>query len=288
MKLGVVTMALGRGYSFERGLAKFKEIGFDYLLLIGRSGAASVAADGTSPDIMPDLMASDPEHVNRALQNAGLEVASAYFAGQPGWMDLESDEGAKATAATLKEYAAGALRLGCKCLSHPVVSYGKSKVPTEEKAEGIKRLADCMSETAEAFSTEGLKVCVDIHHRAWVEGLDDCRLLLNSMSSPNAGILMNIGHLTTAEAYGWLLIDEYPDQIPCVGWKDHSLAPDRPKPMHSIELGTGHSPFELYIRGFKRHPADRIHVINCEDVEDEERPAALKRSLEYLRKLWEE
>ena len=98
---------------------------------------------------------------------------------------------------------------------------------------------------------------------------------------------MNIGHLTTAEAYGWLLIDEYPDRIPCVGWKDHSLAADRPKPMYSLELGTGHSPFELYVERFKRHPADRIHVVNCEHVADEARPAALKRSLEHLRDLWE-
>jgi len=103
-----------------------------------------------------------------------------------------------------------------------------------------------------------------------------------------AGLLMNIGHLTTAEAYGWLLIEEYPDRIPCVGWKDHSLTPDRPKPMYSIELGTGHSPFGLYIREFRKHPAERIHVINCEHVPDPERPAVLQRSFDHLTRLWEE
>ena len=98
---------------------------------------------------------------------------------------------------------------------------------------------------------------------------------------------MNIGHLTTAQAYGWLLVDEYPDRIPVVGWKDHSLAKDRPSPMWSIELGTGHSPFELYIKRFKQHPGERVHLINCENVPDEERVAVLDRSLKYLRRLWE-
>lgn len=288
VKLGVVTMALGhKGYSFEAGLARFREIGFETVFLIGRSGAQPVSPGGTSPDIMPDVLASDPEHVLKALRNAGLELGAAYFAGPAGWMDLESDQGAKTTAANLKEYAQGAVRLGAKCLGHSVTSCGRSKMPTEEKADRIKRLAACMSEAAASCADRGLKIGVDVHHKAWVEGLDDCRLLLNSMTSPNAGLLMNIGHLTTAEAYGWLLIGEYPDRIPCVGWKDHSLAPDRPKPMWSIELGKGHSPFDLYVRAFKKHPAERVHVVNCENVPDEERPAILKRSLDHLKKIWE-
>ena len=73
-----------------------------------------------------------------------------------------------------------------------------------------------------------------------------------------------------------------------VGWKDHSLKPDRPKPMWSIELGTGQSPFELYVRRFKQHPEERIHLVNCENVPDEERVATLERSLKYMQKLWEE
>ena len=98
---------------------------------------------------------------------------------------------------------------------------------------------------------------------------------------------MNIGHLTTVQAYGWVLVGEYPDRIPVIGWKDHSLAQDRPMPMWSIELGTGHSPFELYIKRFKQHPEERVHLVNCENVPDEERVDVLRRSLEYLRSLWE-
>jgi sugar phosphate isomerase/epimerase len=281
-------MALGhKGYAFEEGLATFKEIGFDTLLLVGNARARPVSADGTCPDVMPDILHSDPEHVLKAVGKAGLEIAAVYFAGHPGWMDLSSDAGAQSTLTTLKAYGAGALRLGCTCLAHSVQSCGQTRMPTAAKTAEIKRLAMCMSETANTYAEQGLHVCGDVHYRSWVEGLEDCRLLLNAMSSPKAGLLMNTGHLTTAEAYGWLLIDEYPERIRCVGWKDHSLAPDRPSPMYSVELGTGACPLELYVRGFKRHPADRVHVINCEHVPDPERPAALRRSLQHLKRLWE-
>ena len=57
--------------------------------------------------------------------------------------------------------------------------------------------------------------------------------------------------------------------------------------MWSIELGTGHSPFELYIKAFKRNTGDRVHLINCENVPDDERIAVLRRSREYLTTLWD-
>lgn len=285
MKFGVVTHAVGHHMSFEKTLETIRQIGFDSILLLTSRQADPVSPEGTSKSPFPNVLDSDPEHVRRAVRNAGLEIGALHFSGK---IDVESDAGVEPTAAALKEYAACALALGCKRLTHPVPTCGWSKMPAEEKAAEIKRLAVCMSEVAETFLGQGLRVGVDIHHRAWVEGLDDCRLLLDSMPCENAGILLNIGHMTTAEGYGWLLVDEYPNRIPAVGWKDHSLARDRPRPMWSIELGTGHSPFELYIKAFKRRPADRAHFINCENVPDEERIAILKRSREYLMKLWDE
>ena len=114
-----------------------------------------------------------------------------------GTLISSSDAGIEPTVAGLKEYAAYALALDCKYLTHPVSSCGRSKLPTTEKAAEIKRLATCMNTVAETFMGEGLRIGVDIHHTAWVEGLDDCRLLLDSMPSENAGIILNIGHMTT-------------------------------------------------------------------------------------------
>jgi len=283
--------------SFEETLTTIKSIGFDSILLlttrrrdtVDEEGVRTsrdadiVHSDGTSKSAFPNVLDSDPEHVLRATRNAGIDVGALHFSGN---IDLASEEGVLQTTAEMNEYAAYAVAIGCENLTHPVPSCGRTRVPTEEKAEEIKRLARIMSAVASAFEDRDLQVSVDVHHRSWVEDLEDCRLLLDSITSRNAGVLLNIGHMTTVESYGWLLVDEYPDRIPVVGWKDHSLAPDRPRPMWSIELGTGHSPFELYVRAFKAHPAERVHLINCENVPDEERVDVLKRSLAYMTRLW--
>ena len=284
MQFGVVTHAVGHHLSFEKTLAAIKELGFDFILLLTSRVAAPVRADGKSASAFPNVLDSDPDHVRKAIRNAGLEIGALHFSGD---INIDSDAGIEPTIAALKEYAAYTLALECKYLTHPVPSCGRSKVPTAEKAAEIKRIAACMNAVVEAFMDEGLRMGVDIHHTAWVEGLDDCRLLLDSMPCENAGIILNIGHMTSAEGYGWLLVDEYPNRIPVVGWKDHSLAKDRPRPMWSIELGAGHSPFELYIKAFKRNAGDRVHLINCENVPDAERIAVLQRSREYLTALWD-
>ena len=287
MEFGMVTHALGRTIPFEEMLATTKELGFASILLLTSHNGEPVRADGTCPKTFPDILRSDPEHVLRAMNNAGLEIGSIHFSAG---VATDSEEDVDATIAALRLYAECALSLGCKFLTLPVhaCASGQMHVPTEEKAPVIKRYARLMNTVAEEFADQGLKVGCDIHSTAWVEGLDDCRLLLDSMPCKNAGLLMNIGHLTTSEVYGWILVDEYPDRIPVVGWKDHTLAQDRPERMWSIELGTGHSPFELYIKRFKQHPADRLHLVNCEDVADEQRVGALRRSLKYLQDLWEE
>jgi len=285
MKFGVVTHAVGHHMSFEKTLATIKNLGFDSVLLLTSWDADAVGPEGTCKSAFPNVLDSDPEHVRNALDNAGIEIGALHFSGT---IDIESDAGVEPSVAALKEYGAYALNLGCRYLTHPVPSCGRSGAPTEEKATEIKRLAACMNEVAEAFQGDGLNVACDIHHRAWVEGLEDCRLLLDSMPCEHAGVLLNIGHMTTAQGYGWLLVDEYPGRIPVVGWKDHSLAKDRPRPMWSIELGTGHSPFEIYIRAFKRHPVARVHLVNCENVPDDQRADALTRSRAYMTRLWDE
>jgi sugar phosphate isomerase/epimerase len=284
MKFGAVTHAVGHEMSFEQTLATIKDLGFDSVLLLTSRDGKTVRADGTCPGAFPDILRSDPEHVLKAMDNAGLEIGSLHFSGN---IDVGSDRSMEESIAAMRKYAEYTLSLGCKVLTHPVPGCGRMHVPTEEKASEIGRFARMMNTIADEFADQGLKIGCDIHQKGWVEGLDDCRMLLDSMPCKNAGILMNIGHLTTAQAYGWILVDEYPDRIPVVGWKDHSLAKDRPRPMWSIELGTGHSPFELYIKRFKQHPGERVHLVNCENIPDEERVAVLGRSLEYLQRLWE-
>jgi len=285
VEFGTVTHAVGHSLPFERTLATIKRIGFDSILLLTSRDADPVAPDGTCKDPFPDILRSDPEHVRKAVRSAGLDIGALHFSGK---IDLDTDAGIDPTTEALSEYARFAVALGCRTLSHPVPSCGRTGLPAEQKREQIQRLARCMNTVAQRFEGDGLHVVVDIHYGSWVESLDDCRLLLNEMDCPASGILLNIGHQTTAQSYGWLLVDEYPDRIHAVGWKDHSLAPGRPRPMWSIELGTGHSPFPLYVGALKRHVADRVHFINCEHLPDDERVAALVRSHQYMVALWEQ
>jgi sugar phosphate isomerase/epimerase len=282
-RIGAIIMAVGQDRSFESGLAELGKIGFDSVCLISRPGNPPVSRDGTCPELFPDLSRSDPAHVHKALADSGLALEAVYVGG----IDVRDEAAARGAAQYLTEAGAMTLDLGCHCMIHGAGVCGRTRVPTADKETEIERLAECMSAAAEAHVRQGLKIGVDVHYRAWVEGLDDCRLLLNTVTIPYVGLCLNIGHLTTAEAYGWLLVQEYPNQIHYVGWKDHSLAPDRPRPMYSIELGKGHSPFGLYVRELKAHPAERVHMINCEDVPDADRPAVLARSLAYLRRLFE-
>ena len=87
--------------------------------------------------------------------NAGLEIGALHFSGD---IDISSDAGIEPTIAALKEYAAYALSINCKYLTHPVPSCGRAKVPTAEKATEIKRLATCMNTVAETFMDEGLRI----------------------------------------------------------------------------------------------------------------------------------
>ena len=285
MRFGAVTHALGHDLSFEQTLAAIKALGYDSILLLTTREGEPVRADGTCPQAFPDILRSQPEHVLRAVQAAGLSIGAVHFSGD---IDVDSDEGAQRTILALRQYGARVLALGCTILTHHVPSCGRLRAPTEEKAPQICRLARIMNTVAEGFARQGLRVACDIHQASWVEGLEDCRLLLDHMPCENAGLLLNIGHLTTAQAYGWLLVDEYPQRIPVVGWKDHSLAKNRPSPKLSVELGTGDSPFELYIERFKRHPAERVHLINVEDAPDHARQDAMRGSLRYLQRLWQE
>ena len=147
---------------------RLKELGFDFILLLTSRASEPVNAEGRSESAFPNVLDSDPEHVRKAIRNAGLEIGALHFSGD---IDIDSDAGIEPTVAGLKEYAAYALALGCKYLTHPVSSCGRSKVPTAEKAAEIKRLATCMNTVAETFMDEGLRIGVDIHHTAWVEGI---------------------------------------------------------------------------------------------------------------------
>ena len=74
-----MTHAVGHHLSFENTLEAIKEIGFDFILLLTSRAADPVNAEGRSGSPFPNVLDSDPEHVRKAIRNAGLEIGAAPF-----------------------------------------------------------------------------------------------------------------------------------------------------------------------------------------------------------------
>ncbi|MCX7597904.1 MAG: TIM barrel protein, partial [Armatimonadetes bacterium] len=159
-------------------------------------------------------------------------------------------------------------------------------LPVEVKKEGLDRLARVMDTVAGEAADVPVYVAADVHYHGIAESVADCEYLIARLECPNAGPLLNIGHLTTCRQPGWELAQRYPERIRIVGWKDHVLGqPDMP--VYSVELGTGDAPLGQYVAVLRPQQVERRHVIAFEHVPTAERKAALARSLRYMEQLWQ-
>jgi sugar phosphate isomerase/epimerase len=284
MKFGTSTHAISEFGNdvkpFHQALAEVRECGFEQLLLMSPAGPAMQAGDRPGAAML-NLFDSDLGAVKQAIEEAGLEIASVHG----GLVNLSSGETRQQSIAQLHRLADCARALGCGMISHNAGQAPQPLLPHEQKREVIEQLAEVMSAAAE-YAPE-LQVAVDIHYHSPAETIADCEYLLERLPA-NAGLLLNIGHMTTCEQPGWELLERHAGRIPMIAYKDHRTDAERPHPVTSVELGTGGSPFAEYIRVLKRRPTEHVHLITFEHVPLEEKKAALARSLQYLRRLWEE
>jgi sugar phosphate isomerase/epimerase len=285
---GAVTHAVSHEpIPFERALEQIRAIGFrQILLLTSRDGPVIRLGEATTSHY-PNLRDTRPADLRRVVADAGLTVGAILA---PVRMDLAAPAAAREFAEQLAPYTDYAGAMGCPAVCTSVPRAEAPLLPLAAKRDAILRFAESIDTAAARLPAAGPTVSVDVHYHSLLETVDDCRLFLEAMPARNAGVLLNIGHLTTAEQEGWRLIEEYPDRLPVIGWKDHSLRPDRPRPVWSIELGTGDSPFSEYVRAFRRMgpPSERLlHLINVENEPPERKIEALAHSLAYMQRLWE-
>jgi sugar phosphate isomerase/epimerase len=130
-------------------------------------------------------------------------------------------------------------------------------------------------------------MAVDVHYGGIIETVADCEYLLSCAQKRNAGLCLNIGHMTTLGEEGWSLLERRPDRVHALAWKDHLIGDDLPQPVVSVELGKGKSPFHRYADVLKRVRCNALHYITFEHVPFEEKKDALRRSREYLAQLLE-
>lgn len=278
--LGVVTHAVGhQPMPFQRCLQQIAAAGGEHILLLtSPTGPVIRAGQPAATAQFPNVLESDPDELRRVVADAGLRVSSLHAGRRTA---VESEAAASESLAALTPYRDWALRLGC-----PGLSLSAPRASGDAKRAELQQLAHLMDALA-AGGKGQLTVSVDVHFSSLVESVDDCRVLVEAMAEPHAGLLLNIGHLTTAGQEGWRLVEEYPQRIHAVGWKDHSLAADRPVPVYSVELGAGDTPLERYVRAFLRTKATPVHLVNVEHPPQGDEVPTLRRSISYLRQLWQ-
>jgi sugar phosphate isomerase/epimerase len=218
------------------------------------------------------------------VEKAGLRISVLFATPRT---DVSSAAAEASTLASFLQYRDYAARIGCQALGISSPAVAGPGLPVTEKADQLRRLAGLMNDLAVGAPDGRLSIAVDIHYNSLVESVADALFLVKAMPETRAGLILNVGHLTTAHQEGWRLLEEVPDRVHVIGWKDHSLAPDRPFPMYSVELGTGDTPFERYLGALQGTDALRpVHLVNVEHAPKGAEVPALQRSIAYLRDLW--
>lgn len=286
MDFAVVTHAVGhQPMSFQECLTRLKSCGFDHVVLLSSGGGPVIERNSQSSEsYIPDLFRSDQDELKRIIEATGVSVTAVTCGFRP---DVSSDEAIEKGIEKLVECQKFCVEMGWGLLGVPVPPSAGPLLPHENKRKDILSYARLIDEAGKRAGRGAPKMTVDIHYHSILETVEDCSLFAESLEAPNVGLGLNIGHLTTCEQDGWELIYSYPNRVLSCAWKDHSLAPDRPRPVYSIELGTGDSPFPRYIKALRETGVEAVHVINVEHAPAGEELEVLKRSLQYMKNLWD-
>lgn len=270
---------------FRQVLAEAAEIGYRSMMLMNLPGQAALTADSDPRGAMIDLQRSDLGLVRAAVAEAGLRVACVY----QGLMRVGSDAEAGETRTALNCLADLALGLQTGILLPNAGVAPRPQMPPADKHELIDRLAGVVRDTLQAIPVH-LKIAPDIHYGGVLETVADCEYYFGLIADRRAGITLNIGHMTTLGEEGWRLLQEHPDRVHVVAWKDHLLQPPagHGHPVYSVELGTGQSPFRQYAELLPADGGPHLHMITFEHVPLADKKQALRRSLQYLERLWAE
>lgn len=282
---GVVTHAVGDDrMPFHMCLRLLAIAGGTHILLLPSPNGPAIRGDEATESQYPNVLESDPDALRALVQASRLSISALLALPEP---DLKTSAAMASTQASYRAYLARARLLGCRSLVIPAPQVEQPGLPLAVKRSALQKLAQLMDAVACGQGDGVITADVDIHYHSLVESIDDARYLVEAFRDPRPGLIINVGHLTTGRQEGWRLIEEYPHRVHAVGWKDHSLAPDRPHPVYSVELGTGDSPLSRYLAACRQYLPERVlHFVNVEDAPSSDKVGALQRSIAYMRKLW--
>jgi sugar phosphate isomerase/epimerase len=267
---------------FYEALSLVRQAGCDRVSLLDYRGGPVLRGDNRPATTFLDAAASDPEQVHRACRQAGLELGHIHM----GAIDASTDDTAQASAAVMRQAVDVLLRYGLKHLSFSAGPGNPEGKPHAEKRPVLLRLADTMNRTGDHIGDRGVLIAVDVHFHALVETVEDIYFLVDHLRTPVGGICLNTGHLTSSNQEGWRVIEERPDCIAVLAWKDHRGAGAPEDPIRSVRLGAGDLPIERYVAAAKRHRGQWYDVIGIEHEPWDQKVEALAHSVHLLRRLW--
>ena len=265
------------GKPFRQAVAEIADCGYQHMMLLGSEQGPAVGASGDAPQALVHIGRSDLAAIQQTIARHGLRIGCLY----PGCAIDFCDAGKDATAERLLSYRNMAWRMGCHIMVHAAGSAPAPRTPLQDKESMLRNVAEVMDRVSSDAPGSVFKMAVDVHYGGIVETVADCGCLLDMTTQRNAGLCLNTGHMTTLDEPGWTLITERPDRVHVLAWKDHLTGPDLPKPVYSVELGTGRTPFERYVEALRAVECDALNLITFEDVALPEKRDALRRSREY-------
>jgi len=275
----VVSFGNPAAMTFREATAQIAACDYEHLMVLGSEKGPPLDKAGDAPAAFVNLMESDPAALLKSVSGFGLRVSCVY----PGCPLDYSAEGVKPTVERLLRYRETIRALGCHVMCLSVSGARRPGMPFEEKREAVARVAEVIDAVASDEPGDLFKVGIDIHYGAIVETVADCEYLLERCGNTNAGLCLNMGHLSSAKQDGWTLLEKYPGRVHIVAWKDHKVPEDGSRPWVSVRLGDGLTQLEKYVAAWKSSGCLGVHLITVEHEPPERKAAALRESLQYLR-----
>jgi len=270
--------------SFREVLSDAAEIGFGGIMLMHVPGQPALTPEDLDPPTaLIDLAQSDISLVRQAAVGKGLRIMCLYQA----LMNVDTPQKKAETIKALSALCRLAQELGTDIALPNAGVAPRPRMPLSDKEPLLEAFAEAIA-TVLAETPPHIKIAPDVHFGAILETVQDCIWLFQRLADVRAGITLNIGHMTTLQQPGWRLLEEYPERVHVVAWKDHLLTPpaSHSHPVYSVELGTGDSPFAEYVRRLPPDGGPHVHLITLEHVPLDEKKAALARSRQYIQRLW--
>jgi sugar phosphate isomerase/epimerase len=266
---------------FMTALGTIAGAGFDYVSLLARAGGSVLRPRGYPPQTFIDVFASDLETLKGSLCRFGLSCTHIHAGG----LDVSSDDSAAASAGIIAACAVATRNVGCSVMTFGIGPVLPRDLPEDERYRYLDRAARAFSEIHNVLQDLPIRLGVDIHYRSPIETVAQATYVIESSGQRQVGLCLNTGHLASAAQAGWSLIEDLPEAVAIVAYKDHSPSEEEPY-FKSMRLDRGSTPNHEYVSALQQSGLDVYQVVSIEHEAWDDKGSALYASRRYIEDLW--